>query len=278
MDVLSLFSLLPLWYQVLMVGFLGAIMSSFINVVAYRMHTNVSLKGRSRCFSCGHTLAWFELVPILSYTVLRGRCRCCHARIPLRDFAIELLGAALYIQVLFTFDSLLAMVLSWLLVSALLAVAVYDIEHFIIPDELVVTIGGFGLLYAVSQSFPQLFAAVPSLAGAIMVAAGLYLVLWKYSHGRWLGFGDVKLAAVLGLFLTVEGAFSMVILSFWIGAAVGLLLIAISYLKTRYLDGVQSRKVLTMKSEIPFAPFIVVAFLLVYVYEISVFSFFVPWF
>jgi leader peptidase (prepilin peptidase)/N-methyltransferase len=270
---LTVFALLPLWYQLVVVGFLGAVLASFANVVAYRMHTNVSLGGRSRCFSCGHQLRWFELVPILSYTALRGRCRACRARIPARDVVVELAMAGLFVVVYLSFTGI-TVLLSWLLLVLLLIVALYDLEHFIIPDELVLALGALGLVVAGVTAWPWVSDDFISLLISVVVAAGVYFGLWQYSYGRWLGFGDVKLAAALGLFLTVEQAFSMVVLSFWVGAVVGLGLVYIPKLLLQLGVAHAPRAALTMKSEIPFAPFIVVAFLVVYMYDASVLSLF----
>ncbi len=275
MSALTLLDSLPYWYQLLVVGVLGAVMASFINVVAYRLHTNASLSGRSRCFSCGHQLSWYELVPFVSFLSLRGRCRVCQARIPLRDFIVELLGALLYIVVYVTFVDPITLFFSWVLVSVLLAISLYDLAHFIIPNELVLIVAAVGVAAYSYQNWPLALTDFSNGLLLVLVAAGFYAVLWKYSAGRWLGFGDVKLAAALALFLTLEEAFSMVVLSFWIGAVVGLLLVFLPVLLQRH---VPTHRSLHMRSEIPFAPFIVAAFLVVYIYELSVFAFFVPWF
>lgn len=273
MDVHTLVAL-PLWYLVTVATILGAVMASFGNVVAYRLHTNASLNGRSRCFSCGTTLQWYELVPVLSYLLQRCRCRSCQARIPARDFVVELVGALGYVGVLLTAPTLPLLLLNWLLVTVLLIIATYDITHFIIPDELVVAVAGLGMVVFALSHWPLQVSDGLALLSTTAIAAGLYAALWKVSGGQWLGFGDVKLAAALALFLSFEAAFSMVVLSFWVGAAVGVALMGVSWIQRTHARWVPAREALTLKSEIPFAPFIVVAFLVVYMYDISVLALF----
>jgi len=271
MDILAS---LPLWYLLTVVAILGAVMASFGNVVAYRLHTNASLNDRSRCFSCGQTLRWYELVPLVSYVALRGRCRCCRSRIPTRDVVVEVVSAVGYVVVFLTAPTLFLVVLNWALFTTLLIIATYDITHYIIPDELVCIVGGLGVAVFTLRHWPITLSDGLALVSTLAIAAGLYAALWKVSGGRWLGFGDVKLAAVLAPFLHFEAAFTMVVLSFWIGAAVGVGLLGVSWLQRLYARWVPAREALTLKSEIPFAPFIVVAFLVVYMYDVSVLSLF----
>ena len=276
-DFVQLFLATPVWYQYFLVVFLGAIMASFANVVAYRLHTNATLGGRSRCFSCGHTLRWFELVPIVSYLSLGGRCRACRVRIPRRDLWVELLTAGLFLSAYILAPSVGMMLLWWLLVVLLLIVTVYDLEHFIIPNELVGMVALVSVGVFLGTAWPLTMSAVYTGALSVITAAGLYAALWSYSNGSWLGFGDVKLAAALGLFLTIEQAFSMVVLSFWIGATVGVVVVYGPYWWRRAYSRSRSTSPTTLKSEIPFAPFITAAFLVVYMYGINVFSFFTIW-
>lgn len=272
--MLELFTMMPNWYQFGVVALFGAVMASFANVVAYRMHTNASLNGRSRCFSCGHTLSWYELVPVLSYLMQRGRCRACQARIPLRDLLVELVTAGLFVSAYILATSGTQLFVYWLLISLLVVVTLYDIEHCIIPNELVAVVASVGLGVFLWQSWPLGVSDVSGLLLQVAAAAGLYATLWKFSGGHWLGFGDVKLAAALGPLLTVEQAFSLVVLSFWIGAAVGMCLVYLPHVHHWFQRGRRLRRRVSFKSEIPFAPFITIAFLVVYMYDVSVLTLF----
>lgn len=275
-------TLLPVWYQYTLIAFLGAVIGSFVNVVVYRMHTGVSINGRSRCFSCGVQLRWFELLPGVSYLVLLGTCRSCKASIPRRDFVAEISLAILFVCIAFATTTLFSMIIAMVLATILLMVMLYDMTHLIIPNEFVlllasVALGVQGVAWYQTGDMMQFLYAI----GASAIAFVSYGSLWKYSNGRWIGLGDAKLAAALGLFLSPVQIFSMIVLSFWVGAAFGITLMLLPVLKNfgkRMYAAVRpsvvfirsARRGVTMKSELPFAPFIVIAFGLVYACNVVV--------
>lgn len=259
-----------------MVFIFGAIIGSFLNVVIYRLHTGRSLSGRSHCMSCGKELAWYELFPILSYLYLRGTCSVCTAYIPSRYLVVELLTGGLFLLVWFVFaQNPILLVLNAILVSVCVVMLVYDIRHMIIPDELTLTVCVLALalvgydVYA-QQDVSLVFSHI--IAG---VCTGLFFWgLWYVSKGRWIGFGDVKLAIPFGCIVGTVGAFSMVVFSFWIGAIISLSLLCLERLLKRGkvpLHFLSSQ--LTIKSEVPFAPFFIAGFLLVQLAHVDIFVF-----
>lgn len=243
----------------------GVIIGSFLNVYIYRFHTGKSLSGSSHCLSCGHGLRWFELFPLLSYVALRGKCRKCKCSIPARYFLVEL-GTALLFALTVTLSlDLITILFYWLIFSILMIITVYDLYHYIIPDELTIALsatmaGLLGYRYYLSLITGEdiVFMITAALGGV-----AFFYLLWWISKGTWLGFGDVKLAFPLGLLVGTYSVFSFVVLSFWIGAGVSLLIIA--YLKLKrgkehlHLEG----QTLTMKSAVPFAPFLVASSLVI---------------
>lgn len=247
---------------------LGAVIGSFLNVVILRLHTGRSLNDRSHCATCGTALSWYELVPLLSYAALLGRCRSCGARISPQYFLVELAtGTAFALVFLAGFDAV-TLILSLLAVSVLIVIAGYDLKHLIIPDEAVALLAAlaFALLGYEAWLSEDLWHALEGLlasACAFLFFAGL----WYFSGGRWLGFGDAKLAIPLGMLVGLSGVFSLIVFSFWIGAAVSLCILGIQALVSRgqsRLPFLRAR--LRMKSEVPFAPFLILSFLLVYLY------------
>ena len=265
--------LLPVWYLLLTVFFLGAIVGSFCNVVAYRFHTGRSINGRSHCLSCGQQLRWFELVPLASYLIQRGRCRRCRARVPVRYFAVEIATGSLFLSAWIAASTGLELALFWLLSMLAIVTVIYDFYHFVIPDEFT---GGFFAL-AILQFGLYAYAGILSLETlgysvlAASAASGFFFALWYFSQGRWLGFGDVKLAFPLALMVGAHGAFSFVVLSFWIGAATSILIMAGLWLRQRGQPHLQfSDRPLTMQSAVPFAPFLVASFLAVRFFGIDV--------
>ncbi len=272
MELLQIF---PQYFIATVVFLLGLIIGSFLDVIACRFHTGKSINGRSRCMSCGHTLSWYELFPLASYLILRGRCKNCNGNIPVRLLVMELVTGASFLLAYFTATSLLSLGLALVLVSLLVVIAVYDMKHMVIPHEFVfasLALACVSLLlhmdFAVNATF-----IISHLVSAVGVSL-FYASLWVISKGRWIGLGDAKLAFPLALMLSPLEGFSMVVLSFWIGAGVSVvLLLAQKMLHSGKKHLPFLRIPLTMKSEVPFAPFMLLAFLAVFLMQVNVLSF-----
>lgn len=244
-------------------GLFGLIVGSFLNVVILRWGAK-SLGGRSECSSCRHTLAWYDLVPVLSWIVLRGRCRYCGSRISGQYALVEIVTALLFFLVWaapFPY-SFLYRAVACAIAALLICIVAYDFRHTIIPDPWVY---GFDALALVSALL-VLPTAAPSwslLIGGFLAAAPLFL-LWAVSGGRWMGFGDVKLALGIGWLLgPLSGLFS-VLFAFVLGSVTLVPLLWYGRLVTHtgwYLYGMRG---LTMKSEVPFGPFLIASTLLVW--------------
>lgn len=269
---------LPSWYlYIIALGF-GVIIGSFLNVYIYRFHTGKSLAGSSHCLSCGTDLRWYELFPLLSYVVLRGRCRTCGCRIPARYFLVELATGALFALTLLLSLDVISILLWWFIFSVLIVITVYDLYHFIIPDKLTVllTAAAVALLGYQSLLHTQTIDMV-SFGVSVLAALGgsaFFLFLWLISRGKWLGFGDVKLAFPLGLLVGPTFVFSFVVLSFWIGAVISLLMLAFAaWGRGKAGLHLRSQK-LTMKSAVPFAPFLVASSVVIIFTHFNVLSLF----
>lgn len=267
------------WYVI--VFLFGAIVGSFLNVVIYRLHTGKSLGGRSHCLSCGQQLRWYELIPILSYCIQFARCRTCASYISPRYLVVELITASSFVFLwhISALDIPL-FVFHVLLVSILIVISVYDIRHTIIPDELTIALGALAVIF-LGASFLEHRDITTTLldSGGGMSAALFFGGLWYISKGRWIGLGDAKLALPLGIMSGFVGVFSMVILSFWIGALVSigllgmqrfpLMLRAVLFPNTPVE---KYRRYLTIKSEVPFAPFLILGFMCVYFFHADIFT------
>jgi leader peptidase (prepilin peptidase)/N-methyltransferase len=266
-------------FAIVAFGF-GVIIGSFLNVYIYRFHTGKSLSGSSHCLSCGAPLRWYDLFPLLSYVGLRGRCRQCGCKIPIRYFLVELTTGVLFAGALSLTTDISLILLWWFIFSVMVVITVYDYYHFIIPDSLTVTL----LVAALALVSYQEYIAAGSLQdiavriGAALAGSAFFLALWLISKGAWLGFGDVKLAVPLGVLVGTAQVFSFVVLSFWIGAGVSLLILAVAWLLERGKRHLQLPELgLTMKSAVPFAPFMVASSLVIiftHFNALALFSFF----
>jgi prepilin signal peptidase PulO-like enzyme (type II secretory pathway) len=218
---------------------LGAILGSFINALSFRWGTGVSVvNGRSRCMHCGHTLSAFDLVPIFSWIALRGRCQYCGARISWQYPLVELTGALLSLGAYFVNSDPLSYVLLLLVLMTTLFIAVYDVRHKIIP--LSASLWLMALVAADRFFAGGVFFA---LIDGLLLAAPLLLISF-FSGGRWMGWGDGILEISLGWLLGLTVGLTAFMFAFWSGACVG---IALLYL----------RRGVTMRSEVPFAPFLI---------------------
>lgn len=262
----------------------GLIVGSFLNVVIYRLNTGRSVaRGRSQCLHCSHPLAWRELLPVLSYLAQLGRCRHCAGKISLQYPLVELmtavifaLGAAKWWPHLAAPDGVPSLVIFWLVTSLLIAIAAYDFRHKIIPNGLVYAFNLLALVLIAINYWPTSTLLWPNIFTGLALWAA-FALLWLVSGGRWMGFGDSKLALGIGLYLGPSLGFSAIILAFWLGAAVGLILIFTPRLiqaHTHQLRTLLGRaKSFTIKSEVPFAPFLILGFFLAYLFNLNVLPF-----
>lgn len=209
---------------------LGLVIGSFLNVVIYRVPRGLSLVSpRSSCTTCGKAILERDNVPVASWLILRGRCRNCHAPIPLRYPLVELtcgaLFAAVAVQIGFHWD----LPAYFVLVAALLALAWIDLEHLILPRKIVYfSLALLSALLGISAAANGEWYRLLTAAACAAVWFLLFLVINLVSP-RALGFGDVRLAPLLGLGLGWLGI-GYVLLGFFaanlIGAVVGIALIA----------------------------------------------------
>ncbi len=270
-----IFSILAPEVWLFFVFVLGIIIGSFLNVYIYRFHTGKSISGHSHCMSCQKRLRFYDLVPLLSYLSILGRCRYCGARVPSRYFWVELVTGLGFVMAAMALPLELSIV-GALLLSVLFVVAVYDLRHMIIPNEFVwaLSVMAVGLLlYRFIADF-NLMTIVDGVLGAVL-SFSFFAGLWWYSKGKWIGFGDAKLAIPFGVLVGISGSFSMIVLSFWVGTLISLTLIAIERLRSRgQLHLRFADAPLTIHSEVPFAPFFIIGFVLVFFFGVDVLNLF----
>jgi leader peptidase (prepilin peptidase)/N-methyltransferase len=205
---------------------LGLAVGSFLNVCVHRLPRGGSVVAPpSACPACGRRIAWYDNVPVLSFLLLRGRCRACGAAISWQYPLVELATAALFALLAARAPALGVLLLQGLWVAMLVVAAVVDARHMILPD--VITLPGIAVGLAARLAGEQ-----PILDGFIGIAAGggsLLLVAWVYRrltgvHG--MGGGDVKLMAMVGALVGWQAAFEVIFVAAVAGSLVGLVLMA----------------------------------------------------
>ena len=202
-------------------GVLGALIGSFLNVVIHRLPRGESLvRPRSRCPGCGAQIASYDNVPVLSWLVLRGRCRRCGARISPRYPLVELLAALAFVAVVLVrgFDE--GLVLELPFVAALIALAGIDYDHKLLPNKIVYPLAAYGLIATLLVDRDDLFEHVLAGAGAFA-----FLLAAVIAYPRGMGMGDVKLAGAMGLFLGLS-VIPALLVAFLSGSLVGLVILA----------------------------------------------------
>lgn len=201
-------------------GLLGAVMGSFLNCAALRLaHGEPFMKGRSRCPECGQTLGPADLIPVFSWLLLRGKCRYCGKNISARYVLTELVFAALTAGCLLRFDLTLLCLRNWIFICCLFCLSLADIEGYIIPDGCLVIpaaawiaaapFAGMGL----SELGSGLLAGLVFGGGMLLMSLAMDRLLKKES----LGGGDIKLFAVVGLYLGFMGTLFALLLSCVLG-------------------------------------------------------------
>jgi leader peptidase (prepilin peptidase)/N-methyltransferase len=220
-------------------GVLGLIVGSFVSVVSHRVPLGESIVApRSRCPACGTQILARDNVPVVSWVLLRGRCRECGARIPLSYPLLELGLAASFVGALLAFeDDPAEIALACVFATTLFAITLTDLEHRIIPNKILLVSAAIGIVIVAATDPGGM--AERAIAAA---AAFAFLFLVALAYPRGMGMGDVKLAAVMGLYLGRAVAPALLI-GFAVGAIYGLALIA--------RHGPEARK-----RAVPFGPFL----------------------
>ena len=252
-------------------GFLfGASFGSFFNVIIYRLPREESIvMPGSHCMKCNEPIQWFDNIPLLSYIILGGKCRHCKEPYSIRYFFVELLTGVLFALVVnkyfylipdgMYFTMLAMVILHFYFVGGFVVLTFIDIDHKIIPNE--ITFSGVPIGLLASFAFPllmmgqesHLMGLLYSFIGAVVGGGFLYVVGAvgkKIMQKEVMGFGDVKLLALIGAFIGWKLTLLTIILSSFAGTLIGVMLIA-----TRKAE---------WQSQIPFGPYIVLGALISY--------------
>jgi leader peptidase (prepilin peptidase)/N-methyltransferase len=188
---------------------LGLAVGSFLNCVIYRLETGQSfLRGRSSCPHCRHMLSWQDLIPLLSFFILKGKCRYCQKPISFQYPLVELATGFVFLlifhlQPTFALSQFITTLYLFIISPFLIIIFVYDLKHYIIPDKVVYPAIVITFLYDILYSLFIIYNSkfLIQLLFSAFGAAAFFLLFILISRGAWMGGGDVKLAFLMGLVL-----------------------------------------------------------------------------
>lgn len=221
-------------------GLLGLIFGSFGNVLLHRIHTEEPMGGRSRCPHCRKTIVWYDLIPVVSFLLLRGKCRHCHRNISLRYPLVELGSAGLFlIAIGLTPDEPVIAFLQAVILESLFLGAIYDSLHEQLPDLFTWPIVGVGTVLLIFDG------DIASALKGALVPLVWFGLQWILSRGKLVGTGDIFLGTALGWWLGFKGSFILLFASYISGAAIILLLLAARVLPPH-------------RRHVPFGPFLAI--------------------
>jgi len=228
----------------------GLVVGSFLNVCIYRIPRNESLLyPPSHCPFCGAHIRWSDNIPIISYIILKGRCRNCGAHIPIRYPLVEFLSATILI-LLYERFSLSLLFLKYAVFSyALLTITFIDIKHLIVPDRIVLPLILLGILFSLPH---HVLKSIVGIAGGFVLFVLIAIIGKILFKKEALGGGDIKLIAACGAFLGITGVIITTFLSAFFGSIFGIYFIIFKKGK--------------ISSQLPYAPFISVAAFLYILY------------
>lgn len=253
--------------DVLLILVFGLIIGSFLNMCVYRIPREKSiLVPRSTCDHCERFLSIKDLIPVLSYLYSKRRCRYCHAIISIRYPCIELLTSFLFLYTYSRFGLSLEFFQGVILVGFLMVIAAIDYDHQLIFDKVLIPMAGIGIILKVMIILPfinVLYYEVLDMIMGFCLGGGLLLLIHWLSKGG-IGWGDIKFAAVIGIWLGWKYTLLTLLFAFILGGGVGVFLI-VSKLKER-------------KEYIPFGPFLSIAMFMNYFYGMQYMIYYVELF
>lgn len=220
----------------------GACVGSFLNVAIFRTHEGESVaRGRSKCRACEEPIAVRDLVPVLSYLRLRGRCRSCKAVLSWQYPVVELATGFLFVAAFAGGGEWMQIVRDWVFVSYLVIIFVYDLRHMLIIDRFTIP----AMIFAVIVNLWLGTIPAWSIVAGGAVLAAFFWIQFAVSKGTWVGGGDIRMGALMGFMLGLEQGLVALFLAYLLGAAVGLAMM---------VSGAATRK-----TPVPFGTFLAVA-------------------
>lgn len=258
-------------YFIVLTVLFGLAVGSFLNVCIYRIPRKESIAfPGSHCPNCNNAIKWYDNIPVLSYLILKGKCRHCKAKISARYPFIELLNAFIWVVIAFRINNFIGVMLGFIFSSVLTVVSAIDIENRIIPNStcvVILSLAVIKILFEIIRGISVLKVlsdtAIGALSGSFLLFL-LYLIISKLKKKEALGGGDVKLAFAAGAFLGWKQTLFGIALSAYIGL---IILIVLAVAKKRNL-----------REAFPYGPFLSLGFLISYLWAEDIFSWYLQTF
>lgn len=246
---------------------LGLTLGSFVNAAVWRIkHKKDLMFGRSECTKCHYTLGWRDLIPLVSWLTLRGKCRKCRKPISVQYPLVELAVAAFFVASLafwplgFDGATQLLQFSVWLVAGVMMAILfVYDLKWLILPDKVVFPFIGVSAMMAILYSLraDSGIEFLGNIAGSLLILSGFYMLIYIYSKGKWIGFGDVKLGIGLALLLS---NWQLALVAFFLANLIGTLVFA----------PLMATKRISRQTHIPFGPFLIIGTVIAMLFGYSI--------
>ncbi|MCR4276933.1 MAG: prepilin peptidase, partial [Candidatus Roizmanbacteria bacterium] len=205
----------------LVIFIFGASIGSFLNVLIDRLPKNESINGRSHCDYCGKKIAWYDLIPVFSFFILRGKTRCCHKKLSFQYPIVETITGLAFVWLFKDspyIDSLTRTVLTVSILSALIVIFISDLKYHLISDYILLALFIFSLmLKIVIPAQAEIQAIEMSILSGLVVAFPIWLIYF-ISKERAMGLGDVYLSAVMGFLLGWKEGLLALYIAFITGA------------------------------------------------------------
>jgi leader peptidase (prepilin peptidase)/N-methyltransferase len=221
----------------------GLCIGSFLNVCIYRIPLNKSIVyPRSGCPHCGALIPWYDNIPLISYLLIKGRCRHCRGTVSFRYPFVELLSASIALLMLFKFGFTVSALVYYTFAAVLLVVTFIDIDHRIIPD--LISLPGILVFFFAAMLVPAI-RFTDSILGILAGGGSLFLVAWVYSlvtKKEGMGGGDIKFLAMIGALVGWKGVLFTIFVASTVGTVIGIVIM------------IATRK--NMKLALPFGPFL----------------------
>jgi prepilin signal peptidase PulO-like enzyme (type II secretory pathway) len=234
----------------------GLAIGSFLNALIWRLHTRESLIDRSHCPKCGHKISWYDNIPLLSFLLLRGRCRHCHERISIQYPLVELMTGLLFVLAYyrnfgfwildfrfvsdfgFRVSDFLELLRDWFVIAVMIVIFIYDLRWYLILD--VVSLPAAGIILASNLYLGNTTYNICRLENlwscnalswsgmliSAIIGGSFFLAQFIVSRGRWIGGGDIRLGLLMGLILGWPYILVGLMIAYFLGSVVGLGLVA----------------------------------------------------